>query len=58
MMSKPARQGANGGVAVAGVAMERGWGEKYAFVILAVLLLLVVPLSLDVFRLGLAAKYL
>jgi len=58
LMSKPARQGANGGVAVAGVAMERGWGEKYAFVILAVLLLLVVPLSLDVFRLGLAAKYL
>jgi hypothetical protein len=35
---------------ILGVATERGWGEKYAFLILAVLLLLVVPLSLDVFR--------
>jgi len=34
-----------------------GW-EKYGFLILAVLLLVVLPLSVNIFRLGLAAKYL
>ena len=41
-------------------AATGGWGaaDKYGLLILAVLLLAVLPLSLDVFRLGLAAKYL
>ena len=36
------------------------WGlvDRYTVVILAALLLLAIPLSLDIFRLGLAAKYL
>ncbi len=41
-------------------ATTGGWGaaDKYGLLILTVLLLVVLPFSLDVFRLGLAAKYL
>jgi len=39
-------------------AVEKGFLGRYSFVILAVLLLLVLPLSLNIFRLGLAAKFL
>ncbi|MBK8017183.1 MAG: urea ABC transporter permease subunit UrtC [Betaproteobacteria bacterium] len=44
--------------AAATAPVSRGFLDKYAILILAVLLLAVVPLSLDIFRLGLAAKYL
>jgi urea transport system permease protein len=39
-------------------AERRGWLDRLAFPILAILLLAVLPLWLDIFRLGLAAKYL
>jgi urea transport system permease protein len=42
----------------AGSAVSRDWAQKYGLLILAVLLFAVLPLSLSVFRLGLAAKYL
>ena len=57
-MSEAAPQGAAGGAASARLATRRDWTEKYGLLILAVLLLAVLPLSIDVFRLGLAAKYL
>ncbi len=44
--------------AAATAPVSRGFLDKYAILILAVLLLAVVPLTLDIFRLGLAAKYL
>jgi urea transport system permease protein len=44
--------------ATAGSMLSRDWTQKYGLLILAVLLLGVLPLSLGVFRLGLAAKYL
>ena len=50
--SSPAR------AAVASVGRSRGFLERWSFAILAVLLLAALPLSLDVFRLGLAAKFL
>jgi urea transport system permease protein len=56
-MSKPAHPGANGGAGLAGLAAQRSWTERYGILILAVLLF-VLPLFIDVFRLGLAAKYL
>jgi urea transport system permease protein len=43
--------------AAAAAATSSTW-ERYGFLILAVLLLAVLPLALDIFRLGLAAKYL
>jgi urea transport system permease protein len=43
--------------AAAAATTGSAW-EKYGFLILAVLLLAVLPLTLDIFRLGLAAKYL
>ena len=51
-MARIARQGA-----AEAASAGAGWGT-YGFVILAVLLLAVLPFSLDIFRLGLAAKYL
>lgn len=42
----------------AAVAVKRDFIERYSLLILAVLLLVVVPLTLNTFRLGLAAKYL
>lgn len=39
-------------------AVEKGFLGRYSLVILAVLLLVALPLSLNIFRLGLAAKYL
>jgi len=42
--------------AAATAPVSRGFLDKYAILILAVLLLAVVPLTLDIFRLGLAAK--
>jgi hypothetical protein len=44
------------GGAAAAATTNAAW-ERYGFLILAVLLLMVLPLALDVFRLGLAAKY-
>jgi urea transport system permease protein len=52
------RSGAAAATASAGSMVSRDWTQKYGLLILAVLLLLVLPLSLGVFRLGLAAKYL
>ncbi len=43
--------------AAAAAATSSTW-ERYGFLILAVLLLVVLPLTLNIFRLGLAAKYL
>ena len=43
--------------AAAAAATSSAW-EKYGFLVLAVLLLVVLPLALNIFRLGLAAKYL
>lgn len=45
-------------LAAAGAEPAKGWLRRLAIPILAVLLLAVLPLSLDIFRLGLAAKYL
>ncbi|MBI1397702.1 MAG: urea ABC transporter permease subunit UrtC [Betaproteobacteria bacterium] len=45
-------------MAAAIAPVSRGFLQRYAIVILAVVLLAVLPLSLDIFRLGLAAKYL
>ena len=45
------------GGAAAAATTSSTW-ERYGFLILAVLLLVALPLALDVFRLGLAAKYL
>jgi urea transport system permease protein len=52
------RSDAAAATASAGSMASRDWTQKYGFLILAVLLLVVLPLSLGVFRLGLAAKYL
>jgi len=52
------RSDAGVATATAGSLVRRDWTQKYGFLILAVLLLVVLPLSLGVFRLGLAAKYL
>lgn len=54
----PPTGGSAARAAVASLSGERGFLAKYAIVILAVLLLAVLPLSLDTFRLGLAAKFL
>jgi urea transport system permease protein len=53
-MSHPVQLGAPA------AAVSSSWSayEKYGFLILAVLLLVALPLGLNVFRLGLAAKYL
>ncbi len=51
-MARVAKQGA-----AEAASAGAGWGT-YGFIILAVLLLAVLPFSLDIFRLGLAAKYL
>jgi len=52
------RSNAAAATASAGSAVSRDWVQKYGLLILAVLLFAVLPLSLSVFRLGLAAKYL
>jgi urea transport system permease protein len=52
------RSNAAAATASAGSAASRDWVQKYGLLILAVLLFVVLPLSLSVFRLGLAAKYL
>lgn len=44
--------------AVASLAQSRGFLERYSFVILAALILVVIPLVFDTFRMGLAAKFL
>jgi urea transport system permease protein len=44
--------------ALASLRHNRGFLEKYSFVILALLIIVALPLTFDTFRLGLAAKFL
>jgi len=51
-------QGSGARAAVASLKQSRSFLEKYSFVILAALILVVIPLVFDTFRMGLAAKFL
>jgi urea transport system permease protein len=57
MSPSPTTQG-GARAAVASLKQSRTFLEKYSFVILAALILVVIPLVFDTFRMGLAAKFL